>query len=135
MIVVDTSIALKWLVREDDSDKAEALIGREMVAPELLLAETANALWKKFRRGEIMREQLAAGIGAIGSFAVVVPIHDLAARALEIAIELDHPVYDCFYLALAERLDVPLVTADERFRKSIDRSAIRTNLLTLGDFP
>jgi predicted nucleic acid-binding protein len=42
--------------------------------------------------------------------------HHLVApdRALAIAIELRHPVYDCFYLALAERNTSPLVTADER---------------------
>jgi predicted nucleic acid-binding protein len=42
------------------------------------------------------------------------PLAALARRALEMAASLDHPIYDCFYLALAEQLDAMLVTADDR---------------------
>lgn len=38
----------------------------------------------------------------------------LVSRALELAIQLKHPIYDSFYLALAERERAPLITADER---------------------
>jgi predicted nucleic acid-binding protein len=39
--------------------------------------------------------------------------------ALRIAISLQHPVYDCFYLALAQAEDCPLVTADQRFLRAV----------------
>ena len=43
------------------------------------------------------------------------PIHDLAERAMQITFEIDHPVYDCLYLACAEITDSDLITADKRF--------------------
>ena len=47
-------------------------------------------------------------------FAALVAEIDLAKRASEISLDLEHPAYDCFYLALAEREDAMLVTADRR---------------------
>lgn len=47
-------------------------------------------------------------------FERLVPLGDLAGRATEIAIELNHPIYDCFYLALAERERAPIVSADAK---------------------
>jgi predicted nucleic acid-binding protein len=58
---VDTSVAVKWFVAEEDQDKAERLIGQPLVAPELLLAETANVAWKKWRKKEIGLDQAIAG--------------------------------------------------------------------------
>jgi predicted nucleic acid-binding protein len=60
-------------------------------------------------------ESAAAAVREIvKAFEELVPVSVLRDRALAIAIELRHPVYDCFYLALAERSTAPLVTADER---------------------
>ena len=47
------------------------------------------------------------------------PLTRLAVRATEIALQLDHPVYDCFYLALAEAERCLLVTADQRLREKV----------------
>ena len=51
---------------------------------------------------------------AIRLFGRLVSPAELAARATEIAVELRHPIYDCFYLALAERERAPLISADQR---------------------
>ena len=90
--------------------------GREpIIAPELVVAEIGNAIWKRAVRGEIIpATALDALETATGLFAALVPLHELAARAAEIAIELRHPIYDCFYLALAERERAPLIGADTR---------------------
>jgi predicted nucleic acid-binding protein len=53
---------------------------------------------------------LQAGLSALQT---LVPIEDLLARALTLAITFHHPIYDCFYLALAEREGCALITADE----------------------
>lgn len=111
---VDTSVAVKWFVAEEDQDKAERLIGQPLVAPELLLAETANVAWKKWRKKEIGLDQAIAGQQMVTSFVEIIPSADFAPRALEIAIELDHPVYDCFFLSLCESQGITLVTADKR---------------------
>ncbi len=115
--VVDASVAIKWFVEEDLSEEAAAILdyGEPLFAPELLLAEIGNVLWKKVIRGELAPDRAheiagktEAGIPALFSMRL------LNARALHIALTLGHPVYDCFYIACAEMTDSVVVTADER---------------------
>jgi predicted nucleic acid-binding protein len=44
----------------------------------------------------------------------IVSTAELSGQALQVAIDTDHPIYDCFYIALAQRENAPLITADER---------------------
>lgn len=111
---IDTSVAVKWFVAEDGQVAAEKLIGQPLIAPDLILAETANVAWKKWRKKELGAEQAAIGQQMITSFIEIVPSAAYAPRALEIAIELDHPVYDCFFLALCKAYQTTLITADKR---------------------
>jgi len=53
------------------------------------------------------------------AFDELVPLAGLSRRAAAIALALDHPVYDCFYLALAEARDAPMVTADRRLLRRV----------------
>lgn len=116
-LVVDASVAAKWVLPEDAADRAAALRGEtdDFRAPSLIYAEIGNAIWKRVVWNELSTaDALRALESAIGIFTLLIPMAELAARATEIAIELRHPIYDCFYLALAEREGVALVTADER---------------------
>jgi predicted nucleic acid-binding protein len=125
-LVVDASVAVKWLFDEPDSEKAEALLasaGEEddlkLVAPAILPAEVANALWKRMRRGDMDRlKTLETGQRFEGICPLLLPIEDLVHRALELAIDSRHPVYDCLYVALAEELHADLITADERLYRA-----------------
>jgi predicted nucleic acid-binding protein len=115
--IVDASVALKWYLSEDDSEAALALLasGERLIAPHLIVAELCNGAWRLIRRGELRTEQLAIiARGVPGVFTTLHGSASLAARAAAIALELDHPVYDCFYLALSEAQNAPLVTADRR---------------------
>jgi predicted nucleic acid-binding protein len=114
-LIVDASVAIKWVVREDQSHLAADLIEMDPIAPDLLRAEFANVLATKVRLGEISAEQALAAQADSEAALTIVPSMGLAPRALEIALELSHPAYDCFYLALAETLDGTLITADTRF--------------------
>ena len=60
------------------------------------------------------------------------PVEDLAAQALRIAIERDHPVYDCCYVALAMRDSVPLVTADRRLAALAEQAGVTVEMLATG---
>jgi predicted nucleic acid-binding protein len=113
-LVVDSSVVLKWYVAEPESERAAALIGGELVAPDLMLAEVANALWKKVQKREITAGHAAGVLPHLGAAIVLLPSADLAERALKAALELRHPVYDGFFLVLAEELDSDLMTADSR---------------------
>jgi predicted nucleic acid-binding protein len=115
--VVDASVAIKWWVPEVHS--AEALrcldpdIGRE--APELLLAEVGNILWKKVNRGELTRaeaERIAADL--VQADVVIHPVGPLLVASLRIALETGRSSYDCVYLALAEAIQAAVVTADRK---------------------
>ena len=56
--VIDASIAVKWIVDKSGTTDALALRGKaRLIAPELLVAECANILWKKVRRNELSKEQ------------------------------------------------------------------------------
>jgi len=113
-LIVDASVVIKWIVREEHSDIAGDLVDLAPIAPDLLRAELANALATKVRRQEITPEHALAAQAANEAALTFLPSMALAPRALELALELQHPAYDCFYLALAETLEGTLVTADVR---------------------
>ncbi|MBM3490561.1 MAG: type II toxin-antitoxin system VapC family toxin [Alphaproteobacteria bacterium] len=117
--VIDASVAVKWLVTEAFSEQAAKLLDADVtrIAPELIYPEAANALWALARRGEIGGNDFAEAIELLKTAPVAVPLslRQLAAAASRLAIDLDHPVYDCFYLALGMHEQYPVVTADRRF--------------------
>ena len=120
--VVDSSVAVKWIAPEEGQDAAIKLIGseRELIAPEFLLVETGNTVWKKVRRGELSGEQSAQGLGFIRRVVQrFIPDELLADRALAIAMETEHPIYDCLYLACAEREDGTVATADAKWANKL----------------
>ena len=118
ILVSDASVAVKWAVEEEDSEKAARLLDgqHELHAPRVLAAELANALRSKVLSGVLAPHLVAGMLGAaLSSFLHWADDEDLAADALRIVIALNHPVYDCIYLALAYQVDGTLVTADTRF--------------------
>lgn len=133
--VVDASVAIKWVAREDDDDRARALLSEDVDrhAPTLLLAELTNVTWKKHRTRLMME---ASARAAIAGAPLYVSLHEAqrAGQALSLAIELDHPAYDCFYLALAIDLDCRLVTADARFLARVATSAHAGRVMKLADW-
>lgn len=126
-VVVDASLAVKWVIQEEDSATAHALLlswGREdrrLVAPHLLPAETANALHRRVAQGRLTT-QVAAELIETLLLETGIELHEppgIHARALELASELGQgAVYDCHYLALAEALECELWTADGRFQRA-----------------
>jgi predicted nucleic acid-binding protein len=115
--IVDANVAIRWIVPEDDLD-AQALVVRDSVdrfeAPDLILSELANISWKKWRSGLMTREEAEGGIAAIRGYFHFHSSADLCERAFALSLALDHPAYDCFYLACAEATSSVLITADRR---------------------
>lgn len=123
-IVVDASVAFKWVVEEEDSAAALALRQYGLLAPDFILMECANVLWLKARRGELSAHDVHDGMRILERAPMtLVPASQLLARATEIALAIDHPIYDCIYLALASQRSIPVVTADKRFAAAARRPA------------
>ena len=136
-VVVDASLAFKWLIEEVDSDKADSLAevwndrGFQMVAPYFMCAEVTNILLQRTKRGEtsldeglrLIEKLLSSGIKMHHSL-------DIHRRALELASQLGQgAAYDCHYLALAESLDCEMWTADVRFYRVASPTSTRLRLL------
>jgi predicted nucleic acid-binding protein len=136
-LVIDASIALKWVVEEEGTPQALALRRRaRLIAPELLVAECANVLWKKVQRGELSPQEALLAARLLQAAEVeLLPTRALLEPATRLAIELDHPAYDCLYLALALQNDCRLVTSDERFLRRLGaerRGALRARVVGLS---
>lgn len=134
-LVIDASVAVKWLVEEEGTAAAVALLGRDLAAPTLLRIEVANVLRTAVAKGAMARGRAGALLGRLHAAPVAILPHDdaLERRALEIALDLGHPVYDCVYLALAERTGRLLVTADARFLRALARSPHAARATALAD--
>jgi predicted nucleic acid-binding protein len=119
-IVVDASVALKWVLNEPDKDAADALMRDELLAPDLLRIEAANALWAFQRRGGMTADEVQDRLALLVASPVRFASHAQDVdQALSIACRLSHPVYDCVYLALAMREQATMVTADKRFLAAV----------------
>ncbi len=136
--VIDASIALKWLVEEIGTPDALVLRQRaRLIAPELLLAECANILWKKVRRDELSKDEaiLAARLLQAADIELV-STRSLLESATAIAVELDHPAYDGMYIALAAASGCRFVTADDRLLRKLDqrgRESWRARVISLAE--
>ena len=128
---MDASVVIKWMVGEQGSDQAAAVMLGPVAAPDLLVSECINALWKKVTRGELSAGEAEAAALVLQSAAITFePVQALAAQILELSMRLSHPANDCAYLALARRLQLPLVTADEKLARTGTRAIPRITAMS-----
>ncbi len=130
--VVDASVAAAWILEEAFSPAAMAQLGtgEALIAPELLVTEVGNALWKAWRRGEASADQLTGSEVVLdGAVTAWHPLLSLMPHALALARRLNHPIYDCVYLALAQRDGLPLATADRRLARLAEAEGIEVRLI------
>lgn len=132
-LVIDASVAMKWLVDEDGSEAAFTLRDRDLAAPALLRIEAANVLRTLVARQAATADQALDLFALLQDAPVTIVDHDeaLERRALHLGLELGHPVYDCFYLGLAERMGRCLITADNRFLKALRSTPYSAQVIAL----
>ena len=123
-LCIDASIAIKWVIEETGTQEALALRkSAKLIAPDLMISECANILWKKVQRKELHKnEALLAARLLQGAEIELVPTRSLLEATAQLAIELAHPAYDCVYLALAMERGCRFVTADDRLLRKIAES-------------
>jgi predicted nucleic acid-binding protein len=127
-LVVDASVALKWFVGgEPLAAEALDILHNQpaLIAPDLVIPEVCNGAWRQAKLGLLDSKQISDIARALPRcFEALVSAAGLAERAVMIASHLNHPVYDCLYLALAERRGCPLVTADTQLLRKAQGSGI-----------
>ena len=122
-LVVDASVAVRWYVDAPGTPAAMAVLHSDeaLVAPDLVVAEVGNVVWKLVRAGQISYDHGARIAAALPSaFSNLVSAAGLVTRALQISSQLDHPVYDSFYIALAEASHSRVITSDQRLLGAVD---------------
>jgi predicted nucleic acid-binding protein len=136
MIVVDASVIVKWFIPEVGAAPAKALLATadELIAPELARIEVASALIRKGIRRELAGADVASALGAwfravADGQVFLLPNADDLEAAAKVALELQHPLPDCLYLAAAERFGVALITADRAFVRRAERRSGLVQLL------
>jgi predicted nucleic acid-binding protein len=118
-IVIDTSAMIEILLNDQSADVAlrRRVMFSRLAAPELFDIEAASVLRRLVRCGAVAELAAASALADIGNAPVArAPHRPLMGRVWE----LRHSVgaYDAAYIALAEYLDVPLVTCDAKLAGS-----------------
>lgn len=128
MLVIDASVVVKWFFPEVDSDKAERfLLSKEkLVAPEIIRIEVASAITRLLRMKNIDLETATLLLSDWREYLLeeTVSLEPTLLdfdRATQIAMDINHQLQDCLYVAAAMRLNVPLLTADEKLLKKSDK--------------
>lgn len=134
-MVVDSSVIVKWVLPEPDSDAARRLMGAWLIAPALWRFEAAAVVAKWVKDGRLSIERAPFRLATM--MAAPVDTSDTAddlPAALALANRLRHPLYDCLYLAVALRAGVELVTADTEFVRAVRRAPdLASSVLSLDE--
>jgi predicted nucleic acid-binding protein len=139
MLVVDTSVAVKWVVPEnggnieDDTGLALDLLSYALIAPDCLVGEFANAMFRKVQADEISAVQAKASIDILPELITFFPTPVLVAAAFDLAIAIGHPIHDCLFLVTAMQHGHPLVTADRKFVARCRKGEIHYPIKSLSE--
>ncbi|WP_375493328.1 type II toxin-antitoxin system VapC family toxin [uncultured Nostoc sp.] len=119
MIVVDASVSVKWFINEVGSDKATSLLQglKKLIAPQIIRIEVSSALLRLYRMNILLHPDAVALLQewheALQSQVITLEDNATDIKVAEsIALEHRHTLPDCIYIAVALRLQIPLVTAD-----------------------
>ncbi len=135
-LVVDASVALKWLIPETGSPQARELLSESyrLIAPDLLWIEVAAVTWKAVRRGDLSAEEAEQMASDLSAYPVeIVESLPLLPDAVRFAVETDRTVYDSLYICLAAREKVRAVTADQRLVNALRSGPYADRVLALGE--
>ncbi len=126
-VVVDASAIIELVLPRPRAHKLVKVLADagEVMAPDLIFTDVANALWKYVRAGLLDADETVLLLGrAMDLIDQTVPDRDLAREALVAATTLGHPVYDMCYAVLARREGCTLCTLDRAFSKALATMSI-----------
>ena len=124
--VIDSSVAVKWVITEPYSDRADLLRAdfqnavHELLSPDIFPVEVAHALTRAERQGRVPAGKSNVLLGDVLSTTPRLhPSFPFLYRAVQISSQMKIGMYDCLYVALAEHENCELITADDRLIKNL----------------
>jgi predicted nucleic acid-binding protein len=136
-LVIDASVAVKWFVSEEASDKADEISASDytLLAPRLIMTEVANAFARKATQKLITPLEAMEYVRTLPQFlAGLLDVNDLIESALQNAYSHRHPIYDFIYLEAARRRDTRMVTADEKFIAKVKGTNVAKLVVSLSEW-
>lgn len=137
MLVIDAGVALKWFAAEPDSASAGRLLKApvRLAAPDLALAEIANGLRRKERGRQLSADLVQQAVAKLPQVLdPIVPAAPHLLEAVRLSQKLNHSVYDCLYLVVAQSLLTVLVTADAKFTAKLASTPYASHVVLLRDW-
>ena len=122
-------------MREVDSEKALELISPKhiLIAPDLLLLEVTALLSRRVREGVMsVTDARADMVDLPRLIASITSSNDLLSAAFDVSLVIKHPIYDCIYLALAEKLGTQMISADAKLAARLQGTAYETRFVLLS---
>jgi predicted nucleic acid-binding protein len=127
--VIDTNVILKHFIPDPLSTKVDLLLAHlanpqtSIYIPDLFYIENANVLWKYFRAGQLNAEQIQTHLKTLKALPFkVTSTADLLEKAVNISIDAGISAYDACYVALANQVNAPLLTLDQKLIKALSNS-------------
>ena len=136
--VIDASVVAAALFQEAHAEAARALLVAdcERHAPDLILAEVGNVIWKRHGRKEIDEAEARQMLADCLRLPLrIIPSGDLVESALALALRTNRTLYDCLYLALAIRTKSAFMTADKRLVNALAGGPFEKHVAWLGSPP
>lgn len=120
IVVVDASAAVRAVMGPGSRLTGIFEEPNWIIAPDLIVAEVCSA-FRKYVRSRIMtiRQAESFATRAIGLIDEIQPMRVLASDVMRLAGQTDSSIYDLFYLALAQRANAAVLTADMAFQKTV----------------
>ena len=136
--VVDASVGIKLFLMEDGTEAAHQLFSQltadppvHLYVPDLFFVECGNILWKYTRRFDYPVDNARQDAINLTTLAIhSVSTANLLNTALKLAVTYGITVYDASYAALAQQLEIPLITADNPLIRKLHGSGIDCRSLT-----
>jgi predicted nucleic acid-binding protein len=136
-LVIDASVAVKWFVSEEASDKADEVSASDhtLLAPRLIMTEVANALARKAMQKLITPLEAAEYVRTLPQFFTgLIDVEDLMEPALQNACSYMHPIYDFVYLEAARRRNARMLTADQKFFATVKGTHLAKFVISLSEW-
>jgi predicted nucleic acid-binding protein len=136
-LIVDASVAVKWFVTEQHSQKADEVSASNyrLLAPRLIITEVANALARKAMQKFIAPLDAVEYVRSLPRFfAGLLDVEDLIEPALQHACSYQHPIYDFIYVEAARRRDTRMLTADRRFVARVKGTSLAKLVVSLPEW-